>query len=79
MYMGIFHMPKKLFGGGRFSRQSAFRACFYDAKRAAKIPAKTFIQEAVSQKCRQTGSQITHLPGWTRAFWWVTRIPEAQM
>jgi hypothetical protein len=63
MYMGIFHMPKKLFGGGRFSRQGAIRACFYGVKRAAKTSAKTFLQEAVFQKCRQTGSQIAQLTG----------------
>jgi hypothetical protein len=70
MYMGIFHVPKKLFDGGRFSRQSAFRAVISAAKRAAKTSAKTFLQEAVFQKCRQTDSQIAHLSGERGLFGW---------
>jgi hypothetical protein len=63
MYMGIFHMPKKLFGGGRFSRQSAFRACFYRAKRAAKTSAKTLGADTYFSFWSLSRSQIAHLPG----------------
>jgi hypothetical protein len=60
--MGIFIMPKKLFEVARFSRQGAIRACFYDAKRAAKTSAKTFLQDGVLSNDWQTVGQITHLP-----------------
>jgi len=43
---GIFHMVKKLFASGRFSRQGAFRACFYGAKRAAKTREEILFADA---------------------------------
>ena len=63
MYMGIFHMPKKLFERARFSRQSAIRTCFYGAKRAAKTTAKTIRAERTLSFWSLSGSQIAHLPG----------------
>lgn len=59
---GIFHVPQKLFGSGRFSRQGAIRACFYDAKRAAKISAKTVRDGRTLSFWSLSECQITHLP-----------------
>ena len=51
-------MVKKLFGSGRFSRQSVIRACFYEAKRAAKTSAKTVGDETYFLCRSLSGSQI---------------------
>jgi hypothetical protein len=67
---GIFHMVKKLFASGRFSRQGAFRACFYWTKRAAKTREENFLQGVVLPKHRQARSQTAHLMDERGLFGW---------
>ena len=51
-------MPKKLLASARFSRQSAFGACFYRAERAAETRVKTVF-----------AAKIPAVDGSTEHFW----------